>query len=71
MPKYVVTLTVETHDAGRWTLKQQINNAMPDDLKGPLFGNTDPADFYRAVAHKIADLAAAEDYRIIFKDSAD
>lgn len=71
MPKHLAILTVKKHPSGRRTLELQVNTESSADLPGPLFGNIDPADFYRAVAQKIADLAASENYRIIFKDSAD
>jgi hypothetical protein len=47
---------------------QSVNGATHKDLKGPFFCNSDAAEFYRAVAKKIAKMAKRGD-RVTFKDT--
>ncbi|WP_165495700.1 hypothetical protein [Marinobacter halodurans] len=66
-----VNLTVNHHPSGRLTLKEQTPaDRQPRDCDGDLFGNMDPASFYRAVAQRIADLQGPG-VEVLYKDSAD
>jgi hypothetical protein len=54
----VVTLTVERHGSGRHTLvERRKGKSKRDPDVGPLFGNDDKGEFYRAVAKEIAKRA--------------
>ena len=68
MDKNLVELRVSSHPSGRLTLVQNVNRGGESDLGGALVGNLDRGDFYRAVASKIAALAAS-DYRIVYRDT--
>lgn len=52
-------LKVNLHTgSGRYTLSEKTEQqSLPVDCKGKLFGNTDAASFYKAVAQHIADLS--------------
>ena len=63
-----VELKVSWHPGGSRTLMQSVNGATHKDLKGPFFCNSDAAEFYRAVAKKIAKMAKRGD-RVTFKDT--
>ncbi len=65
-----VELKVDYHPSGRRTLKEKLaGQSMYKDLRGPLFANTDKAQFYRAVANEIAERQAAGQH-VTFKDTA-
>jgi hypothetical protein len=65
-----IELKVSWHPIGRWTLMQRVRGeALYKDRKGVFMANADPARFYRAVAKKIARMAARGD-RITYKDTA-
>lgn len=54
-----IELKVDSHPSGRLTLKHRDyrSESFSDYPAGsPLFGNENPAKFYRAVAREIADL---------------
>jgi hypothetical protein len=64
-----VELKVDFHSSGDYTLKsRQGAKGAFTDLKGPFFCNDDKGEFYRAVARKIARLAA-EGKRITYSDT--
>lgn len=66
--KDVIELRVRYHQSGRYTLTEKRGSEMPTDLTGPLFGNTDKAEFYRAVARKIAEIATTG-ARVTYEDT--
>jgi hypothetical protein len=51
-----IVLKVCKHQSGRYTATQSIGGSLPSDLPGPLFGNTDKADFDRALSDYVAEL---------------
>lgn len=52
-----VELKVSKHPSGRLTLTERAEgDKLPKDCTGPLLGNSDAAEFYKAVAKKIANL---------------
>jgi hypothetical protein len=52
-----IGLRVAWHVSGNRTLMQSIDGVPNGDLKGVFFCNSDSAEFYRAVAKLIANLA--------------
>lgn len=66
----VCKLKVLRHAQGRYTLMQKSpGDAHFSDLKGPLFGNCNEAQFYRAVARHVAELAR-QGHIVSFRDCA-
>lgn len=56
-----IEMQVDHHPSGRFTLKERKpGEVMWKDVKevSPLFENTDPASFYRAVAQRMASYSA-------------
>jgi hypothetical protein len=51
-----IVLKVWKHQSGRYTATQSIGGSLPSDLPGRLFGNTDKADFDRALSDYVAKL---------------
>ena len=52
-----VKLVVSMHPSGNLTLTEQmLSDRMPKDCQGNLFANNNDAEFYKAVAQKLADL---------------
>lgn len=55
-----IELKVDSHPSGRLTLKSRDHRSESFSdypAESPLFGNENPAKFYRAVAREIADLS--------------
>jgi hypothetical protein len=51
-------LKVSFHQSGRYTLMESVGGAAYSDLPGPLSGNNDPTEFYRAVVRHLAKQAS-------------
>jgi hypothetical protein len=62
-----IALKVAWHASGNRTLVQSIDGAHTD-LQGVFFCNSNPAEFYRAVAKLIANLAG-QGYQIVYQDT--
>lgn len=63
-----VELKVRIHESGRHTLMEKNENEnTPRDSAGPLFGNLDKGEFYKAVASRLAELHS-EGHDIIYTD---
>ncbi len=63
-----VELRVSYHPSGNRTLTEKYDDQVKKDCSGDLFVNGDDGGFYRAVAKKIATLAA-QGYVIEYEDS--
>jgi hypothetical protein len=51
-----IVLRVNRHPSGRHTLTESVDGHVPSDLRGPLFGNMDKAEFDRAKEEMAAEL---------------
>ncbi len=63
-----IELVVDYHPSGRRTLKEREGSGRYRDLAGDLFGNENPASFYRAVAQLLAERQQAGQH-VIFRDT--
>ncbi|MFG1270778.1 hypothetical protein V5F40_22770 [Xanthobacter sp. DSM 14520] len=52
-------LTVSYHPQGHFTLSEVLDGEKQAERPGPFMRNPDKADFYRRVAAKLGELAAA------------
>ncbi len=69
MAKKEITMQVDTHPSGVLFLRERIGaKSCFKDCAGPFFANSDPVDFYRAVARRIAK--RAKEYEITYRDSS-
>ena len=70
MAKEKITMRVDRHSSGRRTLKERIGSTgLFEDCKGSLWGNPNAAEFYRAVAKRIA--SKAKQYEIAYEDDSE
>ena len=67
MAKKKISMEVDFHPSGNRTLKERIGaKGLFKDCAGPLFANSDAAEFYRAVAKRIAK--RAKEYEVAYSD---
>jgi hypothetical protein len=71
MEPNAMELVVSYHQSGRYTLIQKSGKAHAEDGDGdgPLFGNLDKGEFYRAVAQRLAD-RVKEGWSVTYKDTS-
>jgi hypothetical protein len=70
MAKKKITIQVDWHPSGNRTLKERIGPTGPfKDGKGPLFSNSNAAEFYRAVAKQI--VKRAKHYEVAYEDDSE
>jgi len=70
MPRKKMTIQVDWHpsDGGNRTLKERVGNKPFKDCKEPLFCNSNAAEFYQAVAKRIANRAKKND--VTYRDTS-
>ena len=70
MARKKITVQVDWHPSGNRTLKERIGpTGLFKDCKGPLFTNSNAAEFYRAVAKRTA--TRAKEYEVTYKDDSE
>ena len=70
MAKKKITMQVDWHPSGNRTLKERIGSAgLFKDCTGSLRTNSNAAEFYRAVAKRIA--SRAKQYEITYEDDSE
>lgn len=70
MARKKITIQVDFHPSGNRTLKERIGSkGLFKDCKAPLLTNSNAAEFYRAVAKRIAK--RAKDYDVAYEDDSE